>query len=139
MRSKGNSARLRSAPQASIYLPYLFISKARSLPSPSSMDSSTAGDSAATGRTVGGRPVNFSGPWGCPPHCGSSLTAAPSASASESMSASTADSSTCHGSGRSRSSKALWPRDHRLERNHCSLASMVPAIAAASTTTTDTT
>ena len=31
------------------------------------MDSSTAGDSAATGRTVGGRSVNFSGHRGRPP------------------------------------------------------------------------
>jgi hypothetical protein len=47
----------------------LFISGACSLPSspPSSMDSSTAGDSAATGRTVGGRSVNFSGRRGRPP------------------------------------------------------------------------
>jgi hypothetical protein len=119
---------------------YLFISKAPSLssPPPSLMDSSTAGASAATGRTVGGRPVNFSGRQGYPPCHGSSLTAAPSASASESMSASTADSSTCHGSGCSCWSKASRPRDHQLERNHCSLASMVPAIAAASTTTTNT-
>ena len=34
---------------------------------PSSMDSSTAGGSAATGRTVGGRSVNFSGCRGRPP------------------------------------------------------------------------
>jgi hypothetical protein len=47
----------------------LFISKARSLPSPppSLMDSSTAGDSAAIGCTIGGRSMNFSGPWGHPP------------------------------------------------------------------------